>query len=175
MLDAPPFSPSAQAWRKWPHHRPLGARPRARTAGRALRSPGAKGGDRGVMASRSRPNGRKNSGRGGEGSKMRMAPHVLTLRERLAIASRCGARRRHDGCPCQQPAMANGRCRLHGGKSTGPKTREGVERGRQAALRHGFYTADAESGAAGCPGRSRPFASGFDGLMAIRFHASLFS
>ena len=31
------------------------------------------------------------------------------------------------------------------GKSTGPKTREGAERARQAALRHGFYTAEAKA------------------------------
>ncbi len=36
-------------------------------------------------------------------------------------APRCGARRKYDGQPCQAPAMKNGRCRLHGGKSTGPK------------------------------------------------------
>jgi hypothetical protein len=41
--------------------------------------------------------------------------------------------------------MDNGRCRLHGGKSTGPKTPEGVERARQAALRHGFNTAQAKA------------------------------
>ena len=76
---------------------------------------------------------------------MNAAPHFRTLRERLAMASRCGARRKHDGCPCQQPAMANGRCRFHGGKSTGPKTREGVERAQQSALRHGFYTAEAQA------------------------------
>jgi hypothetical protein len=40
--------------------------------------------------------------------------------------------------------MSNGRCRFHGGKSTGPKTPEGAERARQAALRHGFYTAAAK-------------------------------
>jgi hypothetical protein len=73
------------------------------------------------------------------------APHVPTLRERLAMAARCGANRKHDGCPCQQPAMANGRCRFHGGKSTGPKTLEGAERSRRAALRHGFYTAAANA------------------------------
>jgi hypothetical protein len=72
-------------------------------------------------------------------------PHVPTLLERLALAPRCGARRRHDGCSCRQPAMANGRCRLHGGKSTGPKTPEGAERKRQAVLRHGFYTAEAKA------------------------------
>jgi hypothetical protein len=41
--------------------------------------------------------------------------------------------------------MANGRCRFHGGKSTGPRTPEGAERARQAALRHGFYTAEAKA------------------------------
>jgi hypothetical protein len=34
-------------------------------------------------------------------------------------APRCGAKRKYDGRPCQAPAMENGRCRLHGGKSTG--------------------------------------------------------
>lgn len=32
----------------------------------------------------------------------------------------CGARTRA-GHPCKNPAMPNGRCRMHGGKSTGPK------------------------------------------------------
>jgi len=54
-------------------------------------------------------------------------------------APRCGAKTRK-GAPCQAPAMKNGRCRLHGGKSTGPKTPEGIERIRQAHLKHGRYT-----------------------------------
>ncbi|MDF2972517.1 MAG: hypothetical protein K0R61_2967 [Microvirga sp.] len=29
--------------------------------------------------------------------------------------------------PCCQPAMPNGRCRLHGGLSTGPRTPEGLK------------------------------------------------
>jgi len=41
--------------------------------------------------------------------------------------------------------MANGRCRLHRGKSTGARTPQGAERARQAALRHGFYTAAAKA------------------------------
>jgi len=36
--------------------------------------------------------------------------------------------------------MANGRCRLHGGLSTGPKTPEGIERIRQAVTKHGRYS-----------------------------------
>jgi hypothetical protein len=54
-------------------------------------------------------------------------------------AQRCGARTRK-GTPCQCPAMKNGRCRLHGGLSTGPKTVAGIERIRQAVTKHGFYT-----------------------------------
>ena len=55
-----------------------------------------------------------------------------------AKAPRCGARTRL-GAACGQPAMANARCRLHGGKSTGPRTAEGVERLRAARTRHGAY------------------------------------
>jgi hypothetical protein len=43
-------------------------------------------------------------------------------------ANRCGAHARSTGEPCEAKAMRNGRCRLHGGLSTGPKT----ERGRRA-------------------------------------------
>jgi hypothetical protein len=39
--------------------------------------------------------------------------------------------------------MDKGRCRLHGGKSTGPKTEDGKRRMRQAKMKHGFYTAEA--------------------------------
>jgi hypothetical protein len=35
-------------------------------------------------------------------------------------APRCGARSKRTGKPCQGAAMPNGRCKLHGGKSTGP-------------------------------------------------------
>ena len=53
----------------------------------------------------------------------------------------CGAKARtNNHKPCRQPAMANGRCRLHGGLSTGPKTSEGKQRAREAVLKHGFYT-----------------------------------
>jgi hypothetical protein len=36
--------------------------------------------------------------------------------------------------------MPNGRCRLHGGKSTGAKTASGIERIRRAVTKHGRYT-----------------------------------
>ena len=54
---------------------------------------------------------------------------------------RCGARTRA-GCACRQPAMPNGRCRLHGGLSTGPRTPEGRRRAQTARLVHGYRTAE---------------------------------
>jgi len=51
-------------------------------------------------------------------------------------ALRCGARTRVGGC-CRQPAMRNGRCRPHGGLSTGPRTAAGLARSRRARLSHG--------------------------------------
>jgi hypothetical protein len=45
----------------------------------------------------------------------------------FTTAARCGAKTR-GGTVCQCPAMPNGRCRLHGGLSTGPKTAEGIDR-----------------------------------------------
>ena len=56
-------------------------------------------------------------------------------------APRCGAKTR-SGTPCKAPAMANGRCRMHGGKSTGPRTPEGLERSRKANYKHGNYSAE---------------------------------
>ena len=37
--------------------------------------------------------------------------------------------------------MKNGRCRLHGGKSTGPRTVKGLERSRYARWKHGNRSA----------------------------------
>jgi hypothetical protein len=42
-------------------------------------------------------------------------------------APRCGAKTRA-GLPCRAAAMPNGRCRMHGGPSTGPRTEEGKAR-----------------------------------------------
>jgi hypothetical protein len=56
-------------------------------------------------------------------------------------ASRCGARTR-DGKPCKGPAMLNGRCRMHGGSSTGPRTAEGLQRIVKARTVHGRYGAE---------------------------------
>ena len=37
----------------------------------------------------------------------------------------CNARRKFDGLPCQAKAMKNGKCKLHGGMSSGQKTING--------------------------------------------------
>ena len=39
----------------------------------------------------------------------------------------CGAHARTTGSPCRAKALPNGRCKLHGGMSTGPKTLEGKQ------------------------------------------------
>ncbi|MZG31358.1 MAG: hypothetical protein F3741_11265 [Nitrospinae bacterium] len=39
--------------------------------------------------------------------------------------------------------MPNGRYRLHGGKSTDPKTKEGLERSRKTNWKHGRRSAEA--------------------------------
>ena len=43
-------------------------------------------------------------------------------------AEKCGAFARSTGKPCKRKALANGRCKNHGGMSTGPKTQEGKAR-----------------------------------------------
>lgn len=58
----------------------------------------------------------------------------------LSLVARCGTRTRA-GPPCQSPAMANGRCRMHGGASTGARTPEGLQRCRTAPIKHGRRSA----------------------------------
>ena len=57
-------------------------------------------------------------------------------------APRCGARTRRITF-CKGPAMRNGRCRMHGGASTGPKTVMGLEHARRGNWKHGYYSANA--------------------------------
>jgi hypothetical protein len=73
---------------------------------------------------------------------MRPMRQPRTCTARLDAAPRCGARTRI-GEPCRQAAMPNGRCRMHGGKSTGPRTAEGLERVRAARTKHGGHSAEA--------------------------------
>jgi hypothetical protein len=62
-------------------------------------------------------------------------------------AACCGARTR-GGPPCDAAPMANGRCRIHGGTSTGPHTIEGMARMVAAKTTHGRH------GLAGAPKRA---------------------
>ena len=63
-------------------------------------------------------------------------------------APRCNARTRA-GAPCRQPAMPNGRCRMHGGRSTGPTTQAGHASIAAARTTHGYYGADGRAFRAG--------------------------
>jgi hypothetical protein len=60
-----------------------------------------------------------------------------------STAPRCGARTRK-GTPCNGPALHNGRCRMHGGTSAGPRTAIGLARSRRAHWKHGRYSAKAK-------------------------------
>lgn len=54
-------------------------------------------------------------------------------------SSVCGARARTNKYQsCRRFAMANGRCHLHGGKSTGSKTLEGKLIQKMASWKHGM-------------------------------------
>jgi hypothetical protein len=53
--------------------------------------------------------------------------------------ARCGAKTR-TGQSCKSPAMKNGRCRMHGGRSTGPRTQDGLLRSGRAHRKHGRYS-----------------------------------
>ena len=77
----------------------------------------------------------------------RLAPEYR--RTRKAERRKCGAKCR-DGTPCQAPPVwdrarnqpRNGRCRIHGGLSTGPKTEEGRRRSWKAARRGALVSAE---------------------------------
>ena len=75
------------------------------------------------------------TGRGGTGPLRNGNP-----RGNPNLAPRCGATAR-SGLPCRAPAMKNGRCQMHGGKSTGPRTAEGMARMAAAHTTHGRFAA----------------------------------
>ena len=50
---------------------------------------------------------------------------MVEVRKALALHPKCGAKcKQRDGF-CLNPSMKNGRCYIHGGKSTGPKPKHG--------------------------------------------------
>jgi hypothetical protein len=78
---------------------------------------------------------------------------------RASAAPRCGARSKRTGKPCRGAAMPNGRCKVHGGKSTGPRAPEGLERSRWANWKHGHFSREAKAArylrSATCAARSK--------------------
>jgi len=46
-------------------------------------------------------------------------------RAALVLHPTCGAKCKQSNGYCRNPAMKNGRCYVHGGKSTGPKPKHG--------------------------------------------------
>jgi hypothetical protein len=71
------------------------------------------------------------------------AQQASKLEARLLLSrSEGGTVARAGGTTC---AMPNGRCKLHGGKSTGPRTPEGLERSRRANWKHGHFSREAKA------------------------------
>ena len=60
----------------------------------------------------------------------------MQSKSHMHLSPRCGARTRKRS-QCQSPAMPNGRCRMHGGKSPG------APKGNKNAFKHGHYAAEA--------------------------------
>lgn len=60
--------------------------------------------------------------------------------------AQCLAKSKRSQIQCQRWAV-RGRmtCHMHGGTSKGPRTKQGKERSRIAALRHGAYTKKAQA------------------------------
>ena len=72
----------------------------------------------------------------------RYAPNWRLALDAANAVPRCRAKTRA-GTPCKGPGMPNGRCRMHGGTSTGPRTADGLERCRRANWKHGRRSAKA--------------------------------
>jgi hypothetical protein len=56
-----------------------------------------------------------------------------------SVSKTCGAKNRSSK-PCKLPAGTNGRCRFHGGRSTGPLTPKGKSVAAQNSRKHGIYS-----------------------------------
>src|ERR1700678_2719280 len=70
------------------------------------------------------------------------APPAAPIPSPPHLARRGGARPRA-GCPCQAPAIRYRlRCRMHGGRSTGPRTAQGLANIRAARTVPGDFSAE---------------------------------
>jgi hypothetical protein len=70
-------------------------------------------------------------GTSGAGDHAKIEGHPMQRRLPVQLSPRCGAHCWTTGQPCQQAAMPNGRCRMHGGRSTG------APKGDRNNFRHG--------------------------------------
>ena len=63
------------------------------------------------------------------------------MKEAMNPMHKCGAKcRTNNNQPCRNYAMKNGRCRMHGGKSSGARTEEGRKRIGAAHIKTGKRT-----------------------------------
>ena len=66
---------------------------------------------------------------------------TVTIAAGRIIAPRCQAKTKHSQQQCRKAAMRGKRvCRVHGGKSTGPRSEQGRERCAAAKTTHGWET-----------------------------------
>ena len=66
------------------------------------------------------------------------------LMDRVNMLPVCQAKSKQSGQRCKNFAIKNKLvCWLHGGRSTGARTKKGQERQRQAKIKHGFKTKEA--------------------------------
>ena len=74
------------------------------------------------------------------GEEMKAHAHSQDPENSESQPMRCGAKTR-SGKPCRSWQMPNGRCRMHGGQSTGaPGNKNSI--GKRNALKHGIYSRD---------------------------------
>lgn len=87
------------------------------------------------------------TGAQGEACSASEAPRWRVLLDQANAGPRCGATCKRTGQPCRGAAMPNGRCRLHGGTSTGARTPDGKARCQAAPRKHGERDAAARASA----------------------------
>jgi hypothetical protein len=69
-------------------------------------------------------------------SRAQLEAEILVLRQQINVLRRRASKRPH---------LNNTDHKLHGGKSTGPRTPEGLERSRRANWKHGHFSREAKA------------------------------
>lgn len=94
--------------------------------------------------------------------------YLITAGGRIKC-KRCQARSSRTKLQCSKPALKTKRvCATHGGKSTGPKTQEGIQRIRDAHWKHGNETKEVRA-------KRRQMSLMFQRLEEIGWHVGLFA